>query len=64
MEFQLELTLQLRLLIELLQEELVLLKEKGGVFSALRELFLKRKVDIMSLLQLERKGKNPQLLYS
>lgn len=55
MEFQLELILQLCLLIKLLQEELVLLKDMGGVFPAFRELFLKRKVDIMSLLQLKEK---------
>lgn len=57
-ELQLEFTLQLRLLIELLQYELVLLEELGGVLSALRELFLQRKVDTMSLLQLQRKVRN------
>lgn len=55
MDFQLELTLQFCLLIKLFQEELVLLKEMGRVFSALRELLLKRKVDNMSFLQLEKK---------
>lgn len=55
MQLELELTLKFRLLIELLQQKLVLLQETGGVFCALRELFLQRKVDIMSLLQLKKK---------
>lgn len=54
-QLELELTLKFRLLIELLQQKLVLLQEMGGVFCALRELFLQRKVDIMSLLQLKKK---------
>lgn len=54
-QLELELTLKFRLLIELLQQKLVLLQETGGVFCALRELFLQRKVDIMSLLQLKKK---------
>ena len=61
MELQLELSLQLCVLIELLQYELVLLKELSGVFSALRELLLQRKVDIMSLLQLE-KNEKPRII--
>ena len=54
---QLEFTLQLRLLIQLLQKNLVLHEELSGVFSTLRELLLQRVVETMSLLQLQKSEK-------
>lgn len=40
-----------------------MVEEMGGVFSALRELFLQRKVDMVSLLQLwKKKVRNPPFI--
>lgn len=62
-KFQLKLILLLGFQIELVQEVLVLFQKLGRVFFAFRELFLQRKMKIMSLLQLGKKIRSQQLLH-
>lgn len=55
-QFQLELSLQLCLLVKLLHDQLVLLEQMGRVFLAPGELLLQRKVHVVGLLQLSQNG--------
>lgn len=59
-QFQLELRLQLRLLVKLLHDELVLLEQMGRVLLAPGELLLQRKVHVMGLLKLGQNQKQEQ----